>query len=345
MDATPRRTTATANADTFLRIGFGAWPNGWTGPVVPELSIVVPTRPGVPDWWRRQIRSVDGEVETILVHPPGVARLDLGDPRVVELVSPIRGEVAQRLTGLLSARGRFVLSMNCDECVHPGVLDLARAYFTRFPASWVLRLSQEAHPYGSEAAMTRAWPAPPDVATLPETDDEHRFHRDADCLMRAPIARMDKPVDWLSPVRGRRNQHGPHMENFDKRIWRRDVVQPALEDLTRMLRLAGPVKYVPFWTLDRLLGLYVQAFHYERGRTIGHWLPSSTAQIRMEDNPPAERRRGRVYLAAEILLLRRFPRHGYLWDLVLGHLHALGREALRSARGLVGPLRSEASNR
>jgi|GEM_PF-748396 len=305
--------------------------NAAHGPLVPELSIVVPTRPGVPEWWRRQIRDVAGEIETIVVHAPGEARLELGDWRVVELVSPIRGEVAQRLTGLLSARGRFILSLNCDESVHPRVLDLARAYFARFPTSWVLRLTQEAHPYGSAEAMTRPWPALPDVATLPETANEDRFHRDADCLMRAPIACMDKPVDWGSLVRGRRNQRGPHMENFDKRVWRRDVVQPALEDLARMLPLAGPIKYVPFWTLDRLLGLYVQALHYERGRTIGHWLPLSAAQIRMEDNPPHERRQGRVYLAAEILLLRRFPRRGYLWDLVLGHLHALGREALRSA--------------
>jgi hypothetical protein len=298
----------------------------------PELSVVVPTRPGIADWWSQAVRSVEGDVEILIVHPPGAARLDIPDPRIIELVSPVRGEVVQRLTGLLSARGRFLLSLNCDESVHPRIIQLARAYFARFPGSWVLRLSQEPHPFGSVEALTRPWPALPDLSGLPEAETETRFHRDADCLMRVPIAPMDKAVDWRSLVRGRRNHHGPHMENFDKRVWRGDIVRPALEDLTRMLRLAGPFKYLPFWTLDRLLGLYVQAFHYERGLSIGHWLPLPDAQIRMEDNPPQESRRGRVYLAAEILLLRRFPRYGYLWDLALGHLYALAREAARALR-------------
>ena len=287
----------------------------------PQLSIVVPTRPGVAEWWIQSLTRVEGAVEFILVHPPGMRRLKIADSRVTEIVSPLRGEVVQRMTGLLSASGRWVLSLNCDECVHPDVLRLSEAYFTRFPQSWVMRLNKRHYPYGAQARLTRPWPSLPNVSAADETGVGRLFRSRDDLLVPIPISPMDKRVDLLSLVRGRKNHHGLHVENFDKRVWRNDPVQAALTEMTSLLLLAGPLKYVPFWTLDRFLSLYIQAKFYEPGRTIGHRLPPQDEQIRMENNPPQYPRTGRFYLSAEILLLRRFPRYGYIWDLILGHVH------------------------
>ena len=80
--------------------------------------------------------------------------------------------------------------------------------------------------------------------------------------------------------------------------------------------LFGPFKYFPFWCMDRLLGLSIQARYYEKGKIIGHILPQPE-QIRIEDNPPEYRRTKRFYVFAELLFLKNNPQYGYLWNLIL----------------------------
>ena len=94
------------------------------------------------------------------------------------------------------------------------------------------------------------------------------------------------------------------------------MLQEALKDLGDAMILGGPIKYVPFWCLDRLLGLFMQAKFFEKGKIIGHLLPLPE-QIRVEDNPPNYRKSRRFYLVAEVLLLRKFPQYGYLWNLII----------------------------
>ena len=52
-------------------------------------------------------------------------------------------------------------------------------------------------------------------------------------------------------------------------------MQVATIEITNLMNLLGPIKYIPFWCLDRLLGLYIQAKFFEQGKTIGHWLPET----------------------------------------------------------------------
>jgi hypothetical protein len=53
-------------------------------------------------------------------------------------------------------------------------------------------------------------------------------------------------------------------------------VQVAAIEITNLMNLFGPIKYIPFWCLDRLLGLYIQAKYFEKERVIGHWMPNSS---------------------------------------------------------------------
>jgi hypothetical protein len=64
------------------------------------------------------------------------------------------------------------------------------------------------------------------------------------------------------------------------------------------------------------LGLFIQAKFFEKGKIIGHLLPLPE-QIRVEANPPEYKKSRRFYLLAELLLLKRFPQYGYLWNLII----------------------------
>ena len=305
--------------------------------LVPFLSIVVPMREGVPAQWLEALRRVQGDVEFILVYPPSAQLEKIADERLLQLVSPFRGEIAQRLTGLLNASGRYVLTFNCDELIHPEVPELARRYFEQFPDSWVMRLSKEEFPYGNTAALNAPWEAlPENLAALPicRQADGNLALYESGHMLEIPIAPMHNRFDWRCWWRGRRDHQGPHAENFDKKVWVNEKVQATLQEILPGLGLVGPVKYLPFWCLDRLLGLALQAKFYDAARpkqVIGHKLPRP-ALLRVEDNPPEFRRRGRFYLFAEIILLRRFPQYGYIWNLIVHQIREFPVRAMSAVK-------------
>lgn len=276
-------------------------------------------REGVPLAWFQGFLAVEGPVELILVYPPGCPPEGPPDSRLKQLSSPFRGEVIQRLTGLLNARGTYVLTINCDEYLHPEILALTRRYFQRFPDSWVLRLSTQSYDYGDEVALKAPWKPLPLVETMGVCSyrDRSQDRYNQGDLLEIPIAPLNNRFDIAFLWRGRRDQNGSHTENFDKKVWRNDRVQAALQEILQAMHVVGPLQYLPFWCLDRLLGLSLQAKFFQPGLAIGHKLPQPE-YLRSEDNPPNYRRRGRFYVFAEILLLRRFPQYGYLWTLV-GH--------------------------
>ena len=120
--------------------------------VKPTLSIVVPTREGFSDHWLRELLQIEGEVEFILVHPPGMTKSTVDDLRLQQINSSFRGEIIQRLTGLLNTSGKYVLTVNCDEYLIPNILEITVSYFNSFPDSWVLRLSKKAFKFGDRAS-------------------------------------------------------------------------------------------------------------------------------------------------------------------------------------------------
>lgn len=288
----------------------------------PFLSIVIPMREGFSSDWFHSLLAVQGPVEFILVHPPGTRLTPCEDPRMHQIVSAYRGEIIQRLSGMLNASGTYLLTFNCDEYINPAVPALAERYFQQFPDSWVMRLAKEEYAYGDQAALKAPWEElPQDLTTLPicrKADGNLRLYAEGH-MMEIPIAPMHHRFDWGCIWRGRRDHLGPHTENFDKKVWVNAMVQEALQEILKGLTLFGPVKYLPFWCLDRLLGLALQAKFYDPAypdQLIGHKLPSP-AQLRVEDNPPEHRRRGRFYIFAEIILLRRFSQYGYIWNLAV----------------------------
>ena len=288
----------------------------------PFLSIVIPMREGFSAQWLQDLLKVQGDVEFILVHPPGVCPEPCADGRLRQLVSPFRGEIIQRLSGMLNASGTYLLTFNCDEYINPEVPALAARYFQQFPGSWVMRLAKEEYAYGDQAALHAPWEElPKDLTSLPicrKADGNLRLYAEGH-LLEIPIAPMHNKFDWGCIWRGRRDHLGPHAENFDKKVWVNAMVQEALQEILKGFNLFGPVKYLPFWCLDRLLGLALQAKFYDPAQpdqVIGYRLPAP-AQLRVEDNPPEHRRRGRFYVFAEIILLRQFPQYGYIWNLAI----------------------------
>ncbi|TVQ47829.1 MAG: transposase [Gloeocapsa sp. DLM2.Bin57] len=274
----------------------------------PKLSIVTPTREGFSQHWLTELLKVKGDVEFILVHPPGYQPESITEQRMIQIVSPIRGEIIQRLSGLFNARGEYILTINCDEYITPDILDITLNYFRAFPESWVLRLSRKNFPFGEQSSLDAPW----QYITI-----------DASQLTPMPIAPIDNKLDFGLLWRGRKDHHGRHTENFDKKIWDNSLVQPTISELAGLINLAGPLKYLPFWCLDRLLGLYIQAKFYESGKIIGHVLPETPEQLRIEENPPEYRKTRRFYFLAEILLIKQFPHSGYFWNLNLDQIRAI----------------------
>ncbi len=60
------------------------------------LSIVIPMREGFSEHWLGELLKVKGDIEFILVHPPGVKPSPVNDPRMKQIVCALRGEIAQR---------------------------------------------------------------------------------------------------------------------------------------------------------------------------------------------------------------------------------------------------------
>jgi hypothetical protein len=292
----------------------------------PLLSIVTPTLGRFTDAWLRHYLALRGDVEFVLVYPLDVEPHPLSDPRVRVLRSPFRGELMQRLVGLAQTRGQYVLALDDDDVLHPDIATLTTPYFARFPESWVLRLRLEREP--AERATTEPpWTALPDAATLPVVPpDAAGAYEDARVLRTVPICPLDARVDWrlLACPFGkveRRDMHGPHMENFNNRIWRGDLVRGVLPDVIRSMRVVGALRWIPATGFDRVLSLFIQARHFRPGLVIGHWLPAP-AQVRVLVKPSAQRY-VRFHAASHALLVKAYPRSGYLWNLLFSTLHGI----------------------
>ncbi len=171
----------------------------------------------------------------------------------------------------------------------------------------MLRPERKKVPFGDTGFFQGGWPEISDIAA-------------GDKIMaEVPIAPLDKKrfdPRLLLPFFERKDQHGAHMENSDKKIWRRSIVQDALGDLIQTMNLAGPLKWMPFWALDRLLGLFIQAKYFQKDKIIGHRISEPYLMVEM-DNPPERSRAFRPTLVDDLLLLKRFPRYAYFWNLAL----------------------------
>ena len=80
------------------------------------------------------------------------------------------------------------------------------------------------------------------------------------------------------------------------------------------MKITGALTWIPFWSLDRLLGLYVQAFLFEEQAIVGHWM-TKPEQIRYIVKSQQLKHEFRLILPADILLIKRFPQYGYFWNL------------------------------
>jgi hypothetical protein len=290
----------------------------------PRLSIVIPMRENVSISWLQSLLTVEGNAEFVLVYPPDIPFIAVHESRLRQIRCPLRGEVIQRVTALLNTLGHYVLSINCDEYLHPKIVEIAENYFNCFPDSYFFRLNSMTFPFG-KMPTDQPWVNLPEMESIIVRNrtpvecspSEERPSKEQDITMREiPITPLDNPIDPLAIFRGRRDQEGPHQENFDKKVWKNALVQETLKDIAPTFKLFGPFKYIPFWTADRLLGLSVQAKFFEPGKIVGHWLPSP-AQLRTEENPPDQPRKNRRYVLSELSILRKFPRFGYIWNLTV----------------------------
>ncbi|MDJ0579429.1 glycosyltransferase family A protein [Crocosphaera sp.] len=297
----------------------------------PTLSVIIPMRDNVPQVWIEALAKVEGNVEFILVYPPEVPLLNNDDPRIRQITSPIRGEVIQRITAVSNASGTYVLSINCDEYLYPKIEEVVLEYFRIFPNSYMFKLRQKFYPYGSQEKLLEEWEPFTNLEAVQVRRGEDRHLETTETLQEVPISPLENKLNLLCLIKDRKDHHGPHQENFDKKVWKNSLVQECINDVVKLFTLFGPFKYIPFWCADRLLGLGVQAKLYtkglvKKGDIIGHILPFPE-QFRTESNPPEFQYKttNRRYVLAEVFLVKLYPQYGYLWNLVLGSLRRLVR--------------------
>ncbi|MFM7407047.1 MAG: glycosyltransferase family A protein [Cuspidothrix sp.] len=278
----------------------------------PKLSIIIPMRDGVEKSWLEELLKVQGNTEFVLVYPPLVNYIPITEPRLRQINSPLQGEVIQRVTALLNARGEYVLSVNCDEYIHPQILAITEDYFSNYPDSYFFRLKQIEFPFG-QMQTDKTWDSLKnikDIEVRTKATDKNFSAEEKEYTMREiPIIPLNNKLDFMALFRGRKDHHGLHQENFDKKVWKNELVQEALQGIIPTFTIFGPLKYVPFWTADRLMGFSVQARFFEPGKIAGHWMPLPE-QMRTEDNPPDQPRKNRRYVLAELCILRQFPLTG-----------------------------------
>ncbi|NEP11572.1 MAG: glycosyltransferase [Symploca sp. SIO2C1] len=278
----------------------------------PILSIVTPTRGNFTNYWFEQLIAVKGDIEFILVYPPGVSKHPIVDPRFKVITSQFKGLVVQRSTGLLSASGLYTLTLDDDDYVHPDVLQLVCEYFTSFPDSWVLRLMMAKIDFTDEERIRHPWEPIPNLKQL---DIAPRRQNDKPILQTLPIAPLNNRFDLrlLTGAYIRRDMSGPHIENFNNKVWKTELVQQALTDLADVMKINGSLYWIPSWNLDRLLGLFIQAKFFEEDKIVGHWMPLPE-QIRYIVRPH-HLKEFRLHFPSDALLAKRFPQYGYFWNL------------------------------
>lgn len=300
----------------------------------PILSIVTPTRGNFSGYWLEHLLRVKGDVELILAYPPAITPISISDGRVKIVTSPHWGEVMQRATGLRNATGEYVLALDDDDFVHPDIVELVSAYFKRFPDSWVLRLCKDGISRDKVGHGEITWASIPDVTklTVLKKSDDRSLFNEREVLCEAPIAPLDNKLDLkvlLLPLFfGRRDHKGWHMENFVDRVWKNDLVQPALTDFFDSLNIVGKIRYIPpknSFGFDRVMSLFLQAKFYNKGAIIGHWMPPTAAQL-IKVSVPNELKPARFHVFSHVLLVKRFPQYGYLWNLFFTTLYDVPRK-------------------
>ena len=283
----------------------------------PILSVVVPTRGVFHKDWLPNLLKVKGNVEFIIVYPPESNVIDIDDERLKIITSPFKGEVAQRLLGLFNTSGEYVITMNEDQYLHPDIVDLTTKYFEKFPESWVCRI-RKARTKQSEI-NEKKWDSVPDINTSKVCQYKKGEPADHNALIEVPIVPLDKvkfDIKFLFwPLNKRKDQHGVHMENFDQRIWKNEIVQNTIRDFAKTMTIIKAIKWVPVWVLDRL-SLFLQAKNFVKGKIIGHWIPGSP-QLLTVANPEELKESYRLHISTEILLVKRFPQYGYFWNLFM----------------------------
>lgn len=291
----------------------------------PFLSIVTPTRGNFSDDWLEQLLNIQGNVEFVLVYFPGVPRKPISDPRVKSLTGPYKGEMMQRFVAFLNATGRYVLALDDDDYVHPDILDLAIAYFQKFPDSLVLRLRSRRIDRENTEAIQKPWQPTPDLATLKVARRTEKGEAYL-VLQEIPIAPLEKTFDFrylFWPFLERKDMHGAHIENFNNKVWNNQKVAQILPEISKATQIFGILTWIPTSAFDRLMGLFLQARFYQQDAIIGHWLPRPE-QIRFIDKDPALKP-PRFHVFSDVLLVKCFPQYGYFWNLFFSKLYGVPR--------------------
>lgn len=286
------------------------------------LSIVTPTRGNFSDFWFQRLMAMEGAVEFILVYPPGSKKVSMSDPRIKVIISPYKGEVIQRAVGLLNASGQYVIALDDDDFLHPKTTEIISPYFTNYPESWCLRLSRINIDYQDEERIKTPWGALPNLQSLqvippaPKPTLRRQTYADEEILEEVPISPLQKQFKWSSLwyKTKRTDPDGAHMENFNNRIWKTSLVQEGLQDLLAGNKFLKHLVWMPFWSLDRLLGLFIQAKFYQEDLIIGHRLWGDE-QIRYIVKSSSLKGELRAMFPGDMILALRFPKYGYLWNL------------------------------
>ncbi|MEB3341228.1 glycosyltransferase family 2 protein [Okeania sp.] len=284
------------------------------------LSIVTPTRGNFSDYWLEQLLAVKGNVEFILVYPPNEIVKPFYDPRLKVIHSSFKGETIQRMTGILNTSGKYILALDDDDFVHPDVLKFTSEYFQKNPHSWVLRLNKKNISYLDEETIKSDWGKLPEISEMEIVKGRNKSDREQ-TLREIPIAPLENKfkISAFWPYTKRTDHKGPHIENFNNKVWRTEMVKKSLFELSNTMKLADPITWLPFWSLDRLLGLFLQAQYYQKDICVGHWLPEPE-QIRYISKPYSLKET-RVIFPADALLVRKFPQYGYFWNLFFNELY------------------------
>ncbi len=304
----------------------------------PILTIVTATRGNFSDYWLEELLKVKGNVEFLLVYPPNATVKTIDDSRIKSVISPFKGEVMQRFTGLINADSEYVMALDDDDYVHDGIANLVAQYFAKFPDSWVLRLKIAKVDDTDEVNIKKEWEVLPNIEELEicKKTRENPFpfqNGNYKGLLEVPIVPLDKSLDIrhiIFPWKQRTDQNGIHFENFNNRVWQTKLVKSTLSEISVAMKIKGVLTWIPAWNLDRFLGLFIQAKFYQKDAIIGHAMPKEE-QVRfiMRDSTLKETR---IYLLAEILLLKCYPQYGYLWNLCIWQVYTIPRILAKSIK-------------
>ncbi|VXD12991.1 conserved hypothetical protein [Planktothrix serta PCC 8927] len=295
----------------------------------PILSIVTATLGKFSDYWLEQLLKVKGNVKFIFVYPPNTPIPNFPDPRIEVIISPFKGEVLQRMTGLLNVKSEYVIALDDDDFICPDILELTVNYFARFPESWVLRLKVQSINHQNVTEIQKDWSSIPNINELdiayktPENPYPYQQGNHKE-LLAVPIVPLNNKLDLLLALnqsRVRKDMQGIHFENFNNKIWKTSKVKVSLSDFSQTLKLMGALTWIPSWSLDRTLGLFIQAKFYEPDKIIGHAMPKPE-QVRYI---VMEKQGYRIYLTSDILLIKEFPQYPYLWNLFFAQLDQIPR--------------------